>query len=95
MDGEQIDTGSRAELLSLAHERPNHNGGQLATGPDGMLYVGVGDGGGGGDPDHNAQNTGTLYGKILRIDPARPSDGNRYGIPQGNPFANGGGAPEV
>lgn len=95
MDGDRLDEGSRTELLSLEHEMPNHNGGQLATGPDGMLYIGVGDGGGAGDPEGHAQDRDSLYGKILRIDPARPSNGKRYGIPDGNPFAEGGGAPEV
>lgn len=95
MNGDQIDTDSRLEILTLVHQRPNHNGGQLATGPDGMLYIGVGDGGGGGDPDRNGQNKSTLYGKILRIDPAKPANGKNYGIPPGNPFADGSGAPEV
>ncbi|MEZ5143058.1 MAG: PQQ-dependent sugar dehydrogenase [Acidimicrobiales bacterium] len=60
------------------------------------MYVGTGDGGGGGDPDRNGQNPSTLLGKILRIDPTAPADGRPYGIPPGNPFADGnGGAPEV
>ncbi len=63
------DPNSEEILLTLLHPTyPNHNGGQLAFGPDGYLYVGVGDGGGGGDPNNNAQNLGTLLGKILRID---------------------------
>jgi glucose/arabinose dehydrogenase len=96
MDGDRVDTASRTDLLVLDHARVNHNGGQLQTGPDGFLYLGIGDGGGGGDPDHNGQNPSTLYGKILRIDPLHDGTGGRpYAIPPGNPFANGGGAPEV
>jgi glucose/arabinose dehydrogenase len=66
------------------HEFTNHNGGQLAFGPDGDLYIGVGDGGSEGDPNNNGQNTDSLLGKILRID---PSPGGGYTIPSGNPFA--------
>ncbi|BDB27621.1 PQQ-dependent sugar dehydrogenase [Cupriavidus sp. P-10] len=73
-------------LLSIPHSNfQNHNGGQLAFGPDGMLYVGTGDGGGGGDPSGNAQNLGVLLGKVLRID-ASGASGQPYGIPAGNPF---------
>ena len=96
LDGDRAANGSRRNLLRLEHPRPNHNGGQLAYGPDGFLYVGTGDGGGGGDPDRNGQNPATLLGKVLRIDPATPTGGKPYGIPPGNPFADGvGGAPEV
>jgi glucose/arabinose dehydrogenase len=98
MDGEDADTGTRRSLLRIPHPRSNHNGGQLARGPDGFLYVGIGDGGGGGDPDENGQNPATLLGKILRIDPSRPADGKEYGIPAGNPFSGRStpkGAPEV
>lgn len=96
MNGSVADVGSRRNLLSIEHERANHNGGQLTFGPDGFLYLGTGDGGGGGDPDRNGQNPKTLLGKILRIDPTRPSGERTYGIPPGNPFADGrDGAPEV
>jgi glucose/arabinose dehydrogenase len=81
--------GSRRLLIRQAHRRFNHKGGQLQFGPDGMLYMGFGDGGGMGDPDRNAQNLGRLLGKLLRIDP-RPAGG--YGIPPGNPFAQRAGA---
>ncbi|SOY67562.1 PQQ-dependent sugar dehydrogenase [Cupriavidus taiwanensis] len=71
-------------LLSIPHPTfSNHNGGQLAFGPDRMLYVGTGDGGGGGDPAGNAQNAATLLGKMLRID---VSGASGYGVPAGNPF---------
>ncbi len=65
----QADPSSEEIILPLAHPvETNHNGGQLAFGPDGYLYIGTGDGGGGGDPDENAQDPGSLLGKILRID---------------------------
>jgi glucose/arabinose dehydrogenase len=94
------DPASRRELLAVDQPQPNHNGGQLAFGPDGLLYIGLGDGGGGGDtgdghaPGGNGQSLDTLLGKILRIDP-RPSDGDPYTIPADNPFAGGGGRPEI
>lgn len=64
-------------------------------GGDGYLYAGTGDGGSGGDPNANAQNVNVLLGKILRIDINTPSGGNNYSIPPTNPFAGGGGAPEI
>ena len=69
----------------------NHNGGNLVFGPDGYLYIGLGDGGSGGDPHGNAQSLGTLLGKMLRIDP-RPSGDSPYGIPPDNPFVDTQGA---
>ena len=72
-------------VLTIDHHAfMNHNGGDLAFGPDGELYVAVGDGGSEGDPDNNAQNTDALLGKILRIS---PKPGGGYAIPHGNPFA--------
>lgn len=86
-------------ILDFAHPANNHNGGWLEFGPDGFLYAGTGDGGGGGDTANNAQNTNVPYGKILRIDPrsdAFPADALRdYAIPPGNPFAAAGGLPEI
>ena len=76
-------------VLSIPHPATNHNGGQLQFGPDGYLYIGVGDGGSGA----NGQNTAVLLGKILRIDP-RASGGQPYTIPPGQPFAAGA-APEI
>jgi glucose/sorbosone dehydrogenase len=71
-------------LFTIPHPAGNHNGGMLAFGPDGYLYVGVGDGGGGNDPDNNAQNVNTLLGKILRIDVNTP--GAAYASPPTNPY---------
>jgi glucose/arabinose dehydrogenase len=80
------DPASARSVLTIDHHLyTNHNGGQLQFGPDGDLYVGVGDGGSEGDPMNNGQNTDTLLGKVLRIAP-RPNGG--YRIPQGNPFAS-------
>jgi len=85
---------SERQLIFQDQPEPNHNGGQLAFGRDGLLYIGLGDGGG-GDDQHgligNGQNLGTLLGKILRIDP-RPSGGRPYGIPADNPFVGRAGA---
>ena len=77
------------EELLLVVDQPfgNHNGGQLAFGPDGFLYIGLGDGGSGGDPRGNGQNRGTLLGSILRIDVDGPPDpGRAYRVPPDNPF---------
>ena len=95
--GGRADVAAEQVLLTIPHERyGNHNGGQLAFGPDGFLYAGVGDGGGGGDPLRNALDTRSLLGKVLRIDPTKPAGGRPYGIPPGNPFADGrDGAAEV
>jgi len=72
-------------LLRIVHPQGNHNGGMMAFGPDGMLYIGTGDGGGAGDPQRNGQNGGVLLGKLLRID----IDGKKpYAIPATNPFVH-------
>jgi glucose/arabinose dehydrogenase len=96
MDGDSVDTSSRREILSVEQPYENHNGGEIEFGPDGYFYIGLGDGGDSGDPEGNGQNTDVLLGKILRIDPLNPGDGEEYSIPADNPFADGsGGAPEV
>ena len=89
----RADPNSRRSVIRVPHHRGNHKGGQLQVGADGMLYAGFGDGGGGGDPDENAQNLSRILGKIIRVDP-RPDGG--YSIPASNPFRNRSGArPEV
>jgi glucose/arabinose dehydrogenase len=89
---------SRRLVLFQRQPEPNHNGGLVLFGPDDLLYVGLGDGGGAFDRHGsrgNGQNLGTLLGKILRIDP-RPSGGGAYGIPSDNPFVHRRGArPEI
>ncbi len=82
-------------LMTITQPYSNHNGGHLAFGPDGMLYIGTGDGGSGGDPEGYGQRLDTLLGKILRIDVDTRSGGRGYGIPAGNPFADGGGRAEI
>ena len=87
-------------VITVPHpDFTNHNGGTVVFGPDGFLYASVGDGGGGGDPGENAQNTDNLLGTIIRIDidgDDFPGDAARnYAIPADNPFAAGGGAPEI
>lgn len=76
---------SSREILFVDQPYSNHNGGQIAFGPDGYLYIALGDGGSGGDPQGNGQNLNALLGKILRID---VNSGSPYAIPASNPFAN-------
>ena len=82
--GATLDPATQLILLTVNQPFDNHNGGHLAFGADGMLYMALGDGGGSGDRDNNAQNTNTLLGKILRID---VSSGTDYAIPTDNRFA--------
>jgi glucose/arabinose dehydrogenase len=86
-DPDQADQNNELVLLEVNQPFMNHDGGQLAFGADGYLYIGLGDGGLGGDPFGNAQNRSSLLGKILRIDVDSPSAGRNYGIPADNPFA--------
>ncbi|MBP9074744.1 MAG: PQQ-dependent sugar dehydrogenase, partial [Caldilineaceae bacterium] len=86
-DPNQADPSSEQQLLVIDQPFQNHNGGQIAFGPDGYLYIGLGDGGSGGDPLGNGQNPGTLLGKILRMDSEGPPDPDlAYAIPPTNPF---------
>ena len=91
-------------VLSIPDFASNHNGGMMEFGPDGFLYIGTGDGGGGGDPHRNGQSlmngspqadSIALLGKMLRIDVDHKATGLEYGIPSDNPYAAGGGAPEI
>jgi uncharacterized repeat protein (TIGR03806 family) len=86
-----------SEIILLRFNQPysNHNGGQIAFGNDGYLYISSGDGGSGGDPQQHGQNTNNLLGKMLRIDVDNTSSGSNYAIPADNPFAVTGGAPEI
>jgi glucose/arabinose dehydrogenase len=84
-DGNIADPGSELVLLTIQQPYRNHNGGAVAFGPDGYLYLGLGDGGSAGDPQKNGQNTASLLGKILRID---VNSGDPYAIPSDNPFGN-------
>jgi glucose/arabinose dehydrogenase len=81
------DQSSARILLQIEQPFANHNGGNIAFGPDGHLYIGMGDGGSGGDPRGYAQNLSTLLGKMLRIDVDSKSNDTEYGIPEDNPFA--------
>jgi glucose/arabinose dehydrogenase len=92
--GLTLNPGSEQEILTLAQPFPNHNGGHIVFGPDGLFYVGLGDGGSAGDPLGHAQNVTTLFGTLLRVD----VDGaTPYTIPADNPFAqsSGGERPEI
>ncbi|MEO5657612.1 MAG: PQQ-dependent sugar dehydrogenase [Nitrospiria bacterium] len=84
-----IDPETERKLLVVDQPYPNHNGGQVAFGPDGKLYIALGDGGAGNDPHGNGQSLQTLLGKILRIDVDAPHNGSSYGIPPDNPFVGG------
>ena len=88
-DPDRLDPGSAKRILALTQRRQNHNGGMLQFGPDGMLYIFLGDEGGAGDPYGNGQNPETLHGSILRID---VDGGDPYEIPDDNPFAGAEGA---
>ncbi len=92
----RADANSEKIVLQVPQPYTNHKGGQLAFGRDGYLYIGLGDGGGEGDPLGNGQNVSTLLGKILRIDVGSESSGLNYSIPRDNPFVNKSGyRPEI
>ena len=86
-DQQKADIESELVILQINQPYDNHNGGHIAFGPDGYLYIGLGDGGNGGDPHGNGQNNRTLLGTILRIDVSDSSEQKKYGIPPDNPFA--------
>lgn len=88
------DTGGAREVLTVVQPFSNHNGGDLTFGPEGHLWISLGDGGSGGDPQGNGQDTDTLLGSLLRIDP-RSQDGQPYGIPDDNPFLGRDGRDEI
>lgn len=91
-DPSKADSSSESIVLEIPQPFSNHNGGQIAFGPDGYLYIGLGDGGGGGDPMLNGQNTTTLLGALLRIEPLGLGDKPRYRIPDDNPLSSVAGA---
>ena len=88
VDPTQADASSEKILLTIPHPSfANHNGGRIAFGPDGYLYIGTGDGGSGGDPNNHGQSLSTMLGKMLRIDVDATSPGKPYAVPATNPFA--------
>jgi glucose/arabinose dehydrogenase len=90
-----VDSDSLRDVLTIAQPSTRHHGGNLVFGPDGLLWVGIGDGSPGGDPANAAQSLGQLSGKLLRLDP-RPSGGKGYTVPKTNPFVSQDGTrPEI
>jgi glucose/arabinose dehydrogenase len=95
-DPNRADPASEALVLTVEQPFANHNGGHVAVGPDGHLYVALGDGGGGGDPLETGRDPSDLLGSLLRIDPTRAEGGLPYAVPADNPFVGRAGArPEL
>jgi len=95
LDKDHGDPNSELKLMEIQQPFWNHNGGTITFGPDGLLYVALGDGGKANDPLGSGQDLGTLLGSILRIDVDRPSEEQPYSIPKDNPFVNGEARPEI
>ncbi len=94
-DPDVADPATGRRLMTITQPYANHNGGMLAFGSDKYLYIGMGDGGSGGDPGNRAQNIDSLFGKILRIDVNGSAGGKRYRIPASNPYVGRAGRDEV
>jgi glucose/arabinose dehydrogenase len=94
-DPNRADPNSESAIMEVPQPFANHNGGMIAFGPDGYLYIGLGDGGSGGDPLGHGQSTDTLLGSLLRIDVTAPEGDAPYSIPPDNPFIDGGGNSEI
>ena len=92
VQGAAIDTGNETRILEVPDFASNHNGGRVLFGPDGYLYLSLGDGGGGGDPQESGQDTDSLRGKMLRL---KVTGEDRYSIPPDNPFVGTGGLDEI
>jgi uncharacterized repeat protein (TIGR03806 family) len=93
--GKTVSFATEDEVFTVDQPFSNHNGGNLAFGPDGLLYFGLGDGGSGGDPLRSGQDKNSFLGKFLRFDVSGAEGGKKYKIPASNPFAKGGGKPEI
>jgi len=92
----RADPSGEAVILEIEEPYPNHNGGMIGFGPDGMLYIGIGDGGSSGDPHGNGQNPETFLGSVLRILPQSARQGDSYSVPGTNPFVGSAeGRPEI
>jgi glucose/arabinose dehydrogenase len=94
-DPNVLDRASGGRILTIGQPYANHNGGNIAFGPDGYLYIGMGDGGSAGDPGNRAQNVNSLLGKILRINVNGTSGAQQYRIPAGNPYVGRTGRDEI